>query len=198
MASTVRRMTRADFAPVLDMLVRAFDDDPWFNFIAGQGVRRSTRMRFWLRRGLTKKTFPHGECYMTADASAAALWIPPNSGGGKGVLAELELRYALIRASGGNHRRVREAIRLIQDREPTVPHLELRIIAVDPSAQGQGAADDLLRPMLEESDHTRTPVALECTKQRNVAFYERFGFAVTNEIAVPAGPRLWGMWREPA
>ena len=42
------------------------------------------------------------------------------------------------------------------------------------------------------------PAYLECTKQRNVAFYERHGFAVTGEIQVPdGGPVLWAMWRAP-
>lgn len=39
---------------------------------------------------------------------------------------------------------------------------------------------------------------LESTKPENVPYYQRFGFRVTREIALPdAGPPLWAMWREP-
>ena len=135
---------------------------------------------------------------MTSNANGAVLWIPPRSGGSNRFMDELDLRYTLLRVSGRNHGRVREAIRLIQQNEPEAQHLELRILAVDPDVQGRGIARALMRPMLERCDVARLPVALECTKQQNVAFYEHFGFSVTNEIAIANGPRLWGMWREPS
>jgi hypothetical protein len=38
---------------------------------------------------------------------------------------------------------------------------------------------------------------LECSKESNVDFYARHGFAVTERIVLPEGPPLWLMWREP-
>ena len=193
----IRKITLADFAPVTAMLGRAFDDDPWFNFVAAQDSRRVQRIQRWLARGLTKKTFPFGETYVTSGCEGAALWVPPGSGSGNRVLAELELRLTLLRVSGRSHRRVRRAIRLIQESEPHVPHFELRVVGVDPAFQRRGIAARLLRPVIERCDQQGLPIGLMCTRERNVGFYERFGFRVTNEIEVPAGPRLWNMWRTP-
>ena len=193
----IRNITPADFGPVTAMLGRAFDDDPWFNYVAAQDSNRVQRLRRWLVRGLTKKTFPYGETYVTSGCEGAALWIPPGIGGGNRLLSELELRVALLRVSGSGHQRVRRAIRLIQQSEPHVPHFELRVIGVDPAFQRRGIAGLLLGPVIERCDQEGIPMSLLCTKERNVGLYERFGFRVTNEIEVPAGPRLWNMWRTP-
>jgi hypothetical protein len=36
---------------------------------------------------------------------------------------------------------------------------------------------------------------LESSSPRNVPLYERLGFDVVNEINLPNGPTMWGMWR---
>jgi len=41
------------------------------------------------------------------------------------------------------------------------------------------------------------PAYLESSKESNVPFYERHGFAVTETFDLPDGPRLWLMWRDP-
>jgi hypothetical protein len=38
---------------------------------------------------------------------------------------------------------------------------------------------------------------LESSKERNISFYERFGFKVIGELRLPRGPMMWPMWREP-
>ena len=51
--------------------------------------------------------------------------------------------------------------------------------------------------MLEACDRDEVPAYLESSKERNVAFYARHGFRVTEEIELPKGPPVWLMWREP-
>jgi ribosomal protein S18 acetylase RimI-like enzyme len=71
-------------------------------------------------------------------------------------------------------------------------------LGTDPAAQGHGVGSTLLSSMLERVDAEGAPAYLECSKERNVAFYARFGFTVTKELnAVQGGPRIWLMWREP-
>jgi ribosomal protein S18 acetylase RimI-like enzyme len=193
----VRRIAPPDFPAVLRTLVRAFDDDPWFNFIAAQDDRRLERIEAWLRRGLVRRSFPFGETYTTTDFSGAALWIPPHSTH-DGPLDEIEVRLALLRIAGWRRAgEVREAMRLIDAGHSDAPSMELRVIGVDPAMQGRGIGRALIQPMLDRCDLGRLTISLMCTKERNVAFYRRFGFDVTSEVQLPNGPRLWHMRRAP-
>ena len=51
---------------------------------------------------------------------------------------------------------------------------------------------------IDRCDATHAPAYLESSKEVNIGYYERFGFEVTREIAIPrGGPTLWAMWRNP-
>lgn len=193
----IRPISPSDFNTVIDVLVRAFEDDPWFTFVATQDEHRLRRLRAWLRRGLVERTHPYGETFMTSDGAGIALWIPPIVAD-HDRFAELELRRALLRVAGWRRlRAVREAIRIVVEHEPARPHRELRILAVAPDRQHGGIGTALIRSTLDRCDRERVASALLCTKAQNVGFYQQFGFEVTSEVAIPAGPTLWQMWRDP-
>jgi ribosomal protein S18 acetylase RimI-like enzyme len=73
----------------------------------------------------------------------------------------------------------------------------LEVIAVHPCLQGRGLGRKALRSVL---DHTNDePVILECTNGDNVAFYERLGFKVVEEVELVEdgeGVKLWFMLRQ--
>ena len=74
-----------------------------------------------------------------------------------------------------------------------------RCSGTDPPAQGRGIGSALLAPGLELCDRDGLPAYLESSKERNVAFYSRFGFRVTDEVQMPGGgPKVWLMWRDPS
>jgi ribosomal protein S18 acetylase RimI-like enzyme len=62
-------------------------------------------------------------------------------------------------------------------------------------AEGLGSA--LLAQVLARVDADGMPAYLESSSERNLAWYGRHGFEVTGEVAIPGGPRIWPMWREP-
>jgi hypothetical protein len=53
-------------------------------------------------------------------------------------------------------------------------------------------------PILERGDAEGVPAYLESSKERNIPYYQRYGFEVTVELRLPkGGPLVWSMWREP-
>ena len=66
-----------------------------------------------------------------------------------------------------------------------------------PERQGRGLGTALLQPVLERCDRDKVPAYLEATTPRNLACYQRNGFEVTQEFALPDGPPMWPMWRTP-
>ena len=83
-------------------------------------------------------------------------------------------------------------------RHPKEPHFYLRAVGVVPAWQGRGVGHALLTPILAVADQRGVGCFLTTTEQKNLAFYDRFGFAVvTNYYPTPTWPEVWGLWREP-
>ncbi|MDA1010421.1 MAG: GNAT family N-acetyltransferase [Chloroflexi bacterium] len=179
-------------------MARAFDDDPFFNFLVKQDDRREQRLRRFMDAGLMKLTFPYGETYMTEAGDGAALWNPPD-GRPHGLRTDLSLLPVIAQVAGlGGMPRVISTLSLVEKKHPKEPHYYLLGIGVDPARQGKGVGSSLLAPMAERLDREGVPGYLESSKERNIPLYERFGFRVVDELKLPNGPSVWPMWRDPA
>jgi ribosomal protein S18 acetylase RimI-like enzyme len=75
--------------------------------------------------------------------------------------------------------------------------LNLVVVGVRPEAQRRGLGTLLMQRGLGAADRDRTPVYLETADRANIAYYERFGFAVVDRALelVPGGPAHVAMWR---
>lgn len=81
---------------------------------------------------------------------------------------------------------------------PGTPAWYLMYLGVDPAAQGNGTGRAILRESLRSlMDRQVAPAYLETGTERNVRFYERFGFEVREAGVqlVPGGTRHWTMMR---
>ena len=78
--------------------------------------------------------------------------------------------------------------------DPSKLHWHLGPIGVLPSHQHKGIGTALLRRFCTEVDACKSPAYLETDLDRNVQFYERFGFAVTKESIIFDVPNRY-MWR---
>jgi ribosomal protein S18 acetylase RimI-like enzyme len=86
----------------------------------------------------------------------------------------------------------------MEARHPHDPsHWYLFILGTEQAAQGRGLGSALLAQMLARVDTDGMPVYLESSNERNLALYGRYGFETTSQVAIPGGPRIWPMWREP-
>ncbi len=190
----VRPATPEDFGALAAMLSRAFYDDPvtaWFYPDAARRLRHGERF-FEIR---LRQLAGHGLIHTDDDLSGAALWAPPGHWREdfRQSLRMLPMLPVLLPHIARSTRAVRE----IERRHPVEPHYYLSVIGTDPRKQGGGIASALLAPMLDVCDEAGAAAYLESSKESNLPFYARHGFAVRELIELPEGPPLWLMWREP-
>src|SRR5215207_2053425 len=192
------RPARGDEVPQLAaMLARAFHDDPvmaWFMRNEDRRPRYAARFFAWqLHRLLGQE-----QVHVSIDGNAAALWALPGRWR-ESTWQALQLFVALVPALWPHLPSAARGVDRVERCHPAEPHLYLAALGTDPPAQGHGIGSALLGPGLELCDREGLPAYLESSKERNVAFYSRFGFRVTEEVRLPGnGPQFWLMWRDPA
>jgi len=196
----VRAAGRDEAALLGQVLADAFAEDPVFAWLIPPHVRgRDDRLRTFftsMSRGYLRQGKP---CYLTNDASAAALWAGP--GGWAMPLSQIILeaapsglafRLRLLRAL----RTQLQVERLHARQSP--PHWYLGYLGTRRNRQGEGLGTQMLRGVLAELDTHGVPAYLESSNGLNLPFYERNGFCVVGELrALGQGPTIWRMWREP-
>lgn len=194
----VRKATSADLPQVTTSLAAAFADDPVMAHILpeiadGRLHRLAGMMRIEAYAGLR-----HESVWTTDDGMATAIWKPPGKWkiGGVELLRQTPRTVAILRS------RVLVALRVlnaIERKHPTdPPHWHLAVLGTDPAVQGTGQGSAVLQPVLDHCDREGEGAYLESSKERNVLFYERHGFRVTERLDLPnGGPSLWLMWRDP-
>jgi GNAT superfamily N-acetyltransferase len=190
----LRKAASDDVPALAAALGRAFHDDPVFAWMfPGEAKRRRWARRFFDIR--VRQLLPQDEVYAIPGVGAA-VWAQPERWdlGWRGVADMLPLTIGLgrraPRATIGNAR-VEAAHRRVE------PHWYLAVLGVDPPRQGRGLGTALLAPVLEQCDRDRIGAYLETATEKDVAFYTRFGFRVTDELRLPDGPPMWPMWRDP-
>src|SRR3712207_1324978 len=147
--------------------------------------------RFFL--GRMRALLPHELSTVTEERDGAAVWSPPDAW----QMGLRELLHDLPAFLSPRTPRVLRGMHGIEKRHPRGPHYYLSILGVEPSRQGEGLGSALLQPGLRRCDQEGIGAYLETGKERNVRFYSRHGFRVTEEVALPGGPPMWLMWRDP-
>jgi ribosomal protein S18 acetylase RimI-like enzyme len=189
------QMDRATIA-----LARAFSPDPMFTWIFPDPEKRPRSLRRFLRVPLEFGR-RYGRVTQSHDGMAVAIWIPPGrtmSAGGmvrSGILAApFRVGFRPFATFMG----ALEVMERIHKKHVPEPHLYLAIVAVDPELQGRGLGSALVTEGLMQADRANCTSYLETSERRNLAFYERQGFAVVETATLgDGGPPAWAMRREP-
>lgn len=194
----VRKARTDDVDGIVDVLARAFDDDPVFEWFLRDDAGRGDAFRRFFEIAARQLTLPHDEVYLAAGGAGAALWAPP----GTWELGEDQIEALLpdLAAIFGPRKLERSlsGMELMDRRHPGEPHFYLFLLGVEPALHSQGIGSALLRAVLRRCDEQGLPAYLEATSPRNRALYERHGFAVTDVLTLPDGPPVWFMWRTPS
>ena len=187
------RLATPDDAPGLaDMLIRAFHDDPVSVWTHPNARARPRRLRRFFV-GRLRTLLPHELTWTVDGAQGAAIWAPPDAW----ALPPGELLRGVGALSLSHAGLVLWGLGGVERLHPREAHLYLSVLGVDPPHQGRGVGSRLIAPGLEWCDREGVPAYLETARERNVVFYERHGFRVTQELRLPRGPKLWLMWRDP-
>jgi ribosomal protein S18 acetylase RimI-like enzyme len=183
------------------VLVAAFDDDPVFRFLwPGDALRRRTLSSIMHHQAVIASQMASG--HAAVDSSdrllGAALWVEP--GARKNLRQDVREAVsswpAILRPSSlVTSARI---FLMVERLRPKDLHWFLNVIGVDPASQGRGAGAALLELGLAAADDAGLVSWLETGKEGNLAWYERFGFELEDEIhPVAAAPRSFTMRRQP-
>jgi ribosomal protein S18 acetylase RimI-like enzyme len=196
--SSVRKATLTDAPRLAQALASAFQDDPVIAWVFPDERRRRAVLPAFMEFRLRELAFPHDQVWMTAGGAAAAVWLPPPGRWQLSRPQRLGLLPALVRFFGLRTASVLAGLERMEARHPDDrSHWYLFILGTEEAAQGRGLGSALLAQMLARVDADGMPVYLESSNERNLALYGRHGFEITGEVAIPGGPRIWPMWREP-
>ena len=179
---------------VVETLTGAFTEDPLMRWLFEDDASRPAQLRVWWA-GIIEHRPPHVEVLDTPDAHSAAIWHGPDPVEGTSSASFPDMLAGLVGADV--MQRKLQGLSVIPAAHPTERHWYLAAIGTRPAFQGQGSGPRVLQPVLDRCDAEGIPAYLESSNERNVPFYERFGFVATGLIQVPAGPALTPMWREP-
>jgi GNAT superfamily N-acetyltransferase len=193
----VRLATSSDVPAIVNLLVRAFEDDPVASYMFTGTRRRQLGLHSFFMSQLRRQYLPLGHVYVTEDLSGAALWGPPD----RNRHPIVELLELLPTGPFLASPHTIGALRLmfkVESLHPTERHWYLFSIGSLPERQGQGVGTALLGAALAQVDEEGEPAYLESSKERNVSLYARFGFEVIDQVPSTWGsPPIWRMWRDP-
>lgn len=188
----IRRASRTDIPVLAALLGRSLYRDPLCKWIFPSHKRRIKNVTRDFTR-LMKPRVKHG-IVATVDCLSVAVWTPPNPP--QQTWRERYQESLYMRLTHGRRvHEVRDCLHKMAKRHPLSPHWYLLALATDDDCRGQGMASRLLEDMVGHCDKVSEQIALETSQESNLAFYERFGFVVVDELEVAEDIRTWLMCR---
>jgi GNAT superfamily N-acetyltransferase len=191
---------KSDVRELSRTLARAFHDDPVMVWLFPDEGPRTAQLYRLFASVTRHHHLARGAVEVARDGSdigAAALWNPPNEWQ-ETRWAQLAMTPTFVRVFGARSGRGRAVQELMKRLHPEEPHWYLAVIGSDPPVRGKGFGQVLMQSRLDRVDAEHAPAYLESSKYQNLAYYQRFGFEVTDEIVLPhGGPTMWPMWRSP-
>ena len=194
----IRLASKEDAEAIKDLVKKVFRDDPLMVWFLLQDHRRAAAFETFYDFMVNTFCLPHGLCWVTPDVSGAALWMPP----GKWELTPIKqfsMIGVIVRSFGWRSLMLKYGERQKIDKcHPRKPHYYLAGLGVSQELRGQGVGSALIKPILDRSDREGIGCYLETSLERNLNFYQRHGFTVTQQLGIgPDKFPLWLMWRDP-
>ena len=185
------------------VMANAFSDAPRYTYLLPDESHRRSKLPWYWQATIRAALHSGGVVHVAQDSTGSdvlgvTIWTPPGHRR-RGVLTQLRsgMWAAPFRMGVPAWRRRRLLGPLLAALAPPQPCWHLGSIGVDPMLQRSGAGTALISHMLPRIDADGLPAFLDTSQPDNLGYYERFGFRVTAESALPNGIPLWGMTRQP-
>ena len=184
------------------VLATAFFNYPMFAFYFPNPTMRAHHLSWYLRNVL-RTALRYGEVYTTPEITGVIFALPP--GHTKISLWEyVQNGFFLTPFVLGLRNYIRSMVcedfvadtqeKLMEDRV----HYYLWGLAVAPGQQGKGIGTALMQPVLAKADAEKLPVYLETHEEKNVRYYQRYGFDLIYTTRIPKYDLpIWCMLRDP-
>ena len=185
------------------VMAYAFANAPRYTFLLPDDTRRHAKLPWYWEATIRASIHSNGVVHVAHDAPgsavlAVAIWGTPEQRKHSVLTLLRSGLWAMpVRLGVPAWRRRRALGPLIDSLGPPHPCWHLNSIGVDPSTQRSGLGSALINHMLPRIDDDALPAFLDTSQPDNLGYYERFGFRVTAESALPNGTPLWGMTRQP-
>jgi ribosomal protein S18 acetylase RimI-like enzyme len=188
----VREATPDDADAVAHVLAAAFEHYPWTRWTVDDRDHLA-RLVGLQRLAFTDLVMPFGEAWVAEERGeivSAAMWMRPDKPVPEDVWHALSPLQARLEGNRRSASLAAEAA--LEPYRSAEPHYFLGAVGTDPCHQRRGLATAVLAPVLQRGGVAR----LETCGTANVGFYERLGFSVQHEVALPDGaPTVWVMQR---
>lgn len=191
----VRGVDPAEVGALSRVLSRAFHDDPVFGWMFPDPSARPKKSAA-LFEILSRMTLKHGAAFTTDALQGAALWEFMEAAPA-GMIARIPSALRMVPIFGPRTLTVLRGGTRLTAAHPKTPHWYLLALGVDPGNQRTGVGTALVAPTVARCDAEGVTAYLEASRESNIPFYQRLGFAVTKGIRLPNGPTVYGMLRRP-
>jgi ribosomal protein S18 acetylase RimI-like enzyme len=173
----MRKAVEEDKQSVIETLVRSFHDNPSVNYVIKQDRYRQKRLAALMDYSF-ELCMSFGDIWINDQKTGCALVLYPSLQRTNIRTIMLDLRLVFTSIGFFRFPAILDRERKIKRRHPPGELTYLWFIGVNPDHQHQGVGSMLLRTVIENAAVTNRPIVLETSVQKNVAWYQNFGFEV--------------------
>ena len=166
---------------VTELLSEAFNDNLSVNYIVRQDEKLRQRI-YALMEYSFEVCFLFGKIWLSEDRKACALVLYPHQKKNtlKSIWLDIKLIFTAIGLDGIQKALDREA--KIKAKQPKEPMAYLWFICVGSLYQHYGTGSKLLKCVIADAVQQNLPVYLETSTERNLLWYERYGFVEYDKL----------------
>jgi ribosomal protein S18 acetylase RimI-like enzyme len=192
----IRRMNSADMLAVCEVIGLAFADNPsTLATVHGDRAKACRVMRDAVRVAKFGRAWSYALVAVQEGTVVGALNAAEWPHCQLGMAEKIKAAPAMVRIMKTALPRAFTMMNKREARDPHDPHWHIGPIGVRPELQGHGVGKALLKTFLTTVDEQGSPAFLETDVDRNVEFYESFGFTVTSREDI-VGVNTRFMWRD--